>query len=656
MEWDDEQFDNALKQAADGVIHAPGVRISAEQLAKLLDALPQDSERRGSDIKSADFRGASLLGPATFASAIFGGPADFVGAQFSDDATFDGAEFSHYASFHEAQFSGVASFARAQYSANADFQEAQFSGDADFSEAQVSGDAYFDLAQFSGDASFARAHFSHHASFQKAQFSGVAGFSEAQFSGDAAFSEAHFSGVAYVATAQFMQAKFSGNADFMQAQFSGFASFSDARFSGGAGFTAAQFSAVGSFAGVQFSGLADFSKAQFSGEADFAGVQFSGDTYFVGVQFCGDASFSAAVFSERVTLGPLLGSSMLRFDHAGFDQDVQLVVSAAAFSCRRTRFGGPANLDLRWAEVALDDAVFLQPSRLAGVGPFQDVDDSQPRCRADVRQLEAVVRPRVVSLRQANVGNLTLGNVDLRACRFFGAHGLDQLRIEADCYFAEPPRLRWYSPRRYTRRRTIAEEHGFRQELQSTRGRGQPHDDRKGSADSCNERSWYPPECQPPPWLSPPAQVLNAAQIAPLYRALRKALEDLKDEPEAADFYYGEMEMRRRSGSLAERWILWAYWLISGYGLRASRALLALAITIAVLGAISLTMWGFRPDRPYGQSLLFALQSSSSLLRAPTSQPGHETTGGQVIEIFLRLAGPLFFGLALLALRGRIKR
>ena len=51
-----------------------------------------------------------------------------------------------------------------------------------------------------------------------------------------------------------------------------------------------------------------------------------------------------------------------------------------------------------------------------------------------------------------------------------------------------------------------------------------------------------------------------------------------------------------------------------------------------------------------------ALQSSSSLLRAPTSQPGHETTGGQVIEIFLRLAGPLFFGLALLALRGRIKR
>jgi hypothetical protein len=34
--------------------------------------------------------------------------------------------------------------------------------------------------------------------------------------------------------------------------------------------------------------------------------------------------------------------------------------------------------------------------------------------------------------------------------------------------------------------------------------------------------------------------------VAPLYRALRKAQEDAKDEPGAADFYYGEMEMRRQ--------------------------------------------------------------------------------------------------------------
>jgi hypothetical protein len=54
--------------------------------------------------------------------------------------------------------------------------------------------------------------------------------------------------------------------------------------------------------------------------------------------------------------------------------------------------------------------------------------------------------------------------------------------------------------------------------------------------------------------------------------------------------------------------------------------------------------------------VLFALQSSINLLRAPTNEPAHETAGGQVIEIFVRLAGPLFSGLALLALRGRVKR
>jgi hypothetical protein len=60
-----------------------------------------------------------------------------------------------------------------------------------------------------------------------------------------------------------------------------------------------------------------------------------------------------------------------------------------------------------------------------------------------------------------------------------------------------------------------------------------------------------------------------------------KGREDSKDEPGAADFYYGEMEMRRHStGTPPSRRpivsIIWLYWLVSGYGLRASRALIAL--------------------------------------------------------------------------------
>ncbi|MER7198160.1 hypothetical protein [Streptomyces sp. CB01635] len=77
---------------------------------------------------------------------------------------------------------------------------------------------------------------------------------------------------------------------------------------------------------------------------------------------------------------------------------------------------------------------------------------------------------------------------------------------------------------------------------------------------------------------------------APVYRALRKGFEDGKNEPGAADFYYGEMEMRHRDRTgttRAERGLLHGCWLLSGYGLRAVRALGWLAVAMA--GAITVT-------------------------------------------------------------------
>jgi hypothetical protein len=109
-----------------------------------------------------------------------------------------------------------------------------------------------------------------------------------------------------------------------------------------------------------------------------------------------------------------------------------------------------------------------------------------------------------------------------------------------------------------------------------------------------------------------------------LYRALRKGREDTKDEPGAADFYYGEMEMRRlarrpvnpigagRIGAASrrrvERWILTAHWLVSGYGLRAWRAVAALAVAFHFVGFAV-------PPRPvsYWTSLLYAFRATLSL-------------------------------------------
>ena len=86
------------------------------------------------------------------------------------------------------------------------------------------------------------------------------------------------------------------------------------------------------------------------------------------------------------------------------------------------------------------------------------------------------------------------------------------------------------------------------------------------------------------------------------------------------------------------------------HGLRASRALVALGVTVLVFAALFSV--GIR-DETWFDNLVFSLQSTTSLLRAPAEDL---PAGGRLLEIGLRLLGPLFFGLALLSLRGRVKR
>jgi hypothetical protein len=126
------------------------------------------------------------------------------------------------------------------------------------------------------------------------------------------------------------------------------------------------------------------------------------------------------------------------------------------------------------------------------------------------------------------------------------------------------------------------------------------------------------------------------------------------------------MEMRRKT-SLPERGqrgrvrarsdhaILTAYWLVCGYGLKASRALIVLLIAI-VLGSLGLHAWGLHPDPEYNRALLYSIESTSSLFRVPTA-PGLDITyAGERIQIALRIVGPVLIALTVLALRARVKR
>lgn len=104
----------------------------------------------------------------------------------------------------------------------------------------------------------------------------------------------------------------------------------------------------------------------------------------------------------------------------------------------------------------------------------------------------------MLSVQRTEVAGLHLAEVDLRACRFAGAHNLDRLRAEGAPLFTRTPG--WWR----ARRKTLAEEQHWR----ATR------------PDRWRAAGWYPRVCQPP--ASPKAEapgVVEPARLAALYRA-----------------------------------------------------------------------------------------------------------------------------------------
>ncbi|WP_369687038.1 pentapeptide repeat-containing protein [Streptomyces somaliensis] len=496
---------------------------------------------------------------------------------------------------------------------------------------------------------------------------GAARFDGAAFSGVADFNGAVFSG-----PARFNGAAFSGSAWFNGAAFSGPARFDGAAFSGAAGFDGAVFSGAAWFGGAVFSGSAWFDGAAFSAEADFNGAAFSGDAWFNGVAFCGDARFDGAAFSGSARfdgarfeaaphLGPLVCGERVVLDAAVFQQPVTLEIAARAVSCARTRWASTATLHLRYAELDLRDAVLEYPVLVATrPTPFAPSAPSAPEPGV-----------RLASVGGVDAAHLALHDVDLSGCRFAGAVHLDQMRVDGWCAFATTP-AGWSRrfPWRWSRRNTLAEEHHWR--VRTARGPGR-----------AAARGWTPPP--------PDAPALRPAAVAALYRQLRKSLEDGKNEPDAADFYYGECEMRRHDPGRprGERALLTAYWLLSGYGLRATRALAWLVTAMAVTVAV-MVLWGLPAEDPkptttgrqvaVGQEVVLTTGTPAPVnptgpltgrvtaerlekaLRVVVNSvvfrsSGQDlTTTGTYTEMVSRLTEPVLLGLAVLAVRSRVRR
>ncbi|MFD3480605.1 pentapeptide repeat-containing protein [Streptomyces sp. NPDC058695] len=643
------------------------------------------------------FDGAQFSGDATFDGAQFSGRTSFNGVQFSGDATFDRAQFSGDASFDAVQFSGGVGFGRVQFSGAAEFDHAQFSGDAGFEEvqffdgawfnrAQFSGHTRFDEVQFSGRAGFSGAQFSGDAWFGGAQFSRSASFSRVQFSGDARFDRAQFSGhtrfdeVQFSGDAGFGRVQFSGDAGFDRAQFSGAVWFDGSRFSSGASFGEVQFFGGTSFDRVQFSDDAAFDRAQFSGRTRFDEVQFSGRAGFSGAQFSGDVWFYRARFEGVSVVGPLVCAGQVSLAAAVFSLPVTLEIAAREVSCARTSWESTATVRLRYADVDLSHAVLAAPVAITvHAAEFTTVGGPVPESLLSTTAVSGPTNVRVTSVQGADAAHLVLTDTDLTDCLFSGAFHLDQLRLEGRTTFASTPTgVRWRGlwPTRWTRRRTLAEEHHWR-----AQNVGQPAPS-SGAAGSL--RQW-----RSGPHRLDPTRPPGPEDVAALYRQLRKAFEDGKNEPGAADFYYGECEMRRHDTTgtaKGERRLLWPYWLLSGYGLRASRAfgwlLAAMSLTVLLLMSVGL------PTHDPDPATTGAVHGSRISLHTSTPDPAlhggwlqrmtwaraekatrvainsvvfrssgqNLTTAGTYIEMASRLFEPTLLALGALAVRGRIKR
>ncbi|MFH8663111.1 pentapeptide repeat-containing protein [Streptomyces afghaniensis] len=551
--------------------------------------------------------------------------------------------------------------------------EAQFTGSAKFDGTRFSGPAWFDGVHFSGPADFSRVEFSPLAHFTGARFAGPAHFGAVRFSDAAKFDQTEFSDYT-----TFDDARFSGHSDFSHAKFSLGVYFNLARFSTGAVFTAAQFSDTAEFDTVQFDGPVWFTAARFADRAWFDAAQFSDNAWFYETQFSGDAWFGTARFAGVSEMGPIVCAGEVNLSGAVFDAPVTLEIAARQVRCERTRWESTATLRLRYANVDLTDAVLSAPvAVVAHPAPFPaspqgTVDESLlAGCRGGVQ---------VASVQGVDAAQLVLTDTDLTDCRFTGAFHLDQIHIEGRTTFASVPKGLHFRgpiwPVRWSQRRTLAEEHHWRAQVA-----GQPAISPQ-----------HPPTGQfwrVGPHHGDPARTPDCEDIAAVYRQLRKAFEDAKNEPGSADFYYGEMEMRRHSHDdtpRVERGLLHAYWLLSGYGLRASRAagwLIAAMITTIVLlmgfglpqnsprqeasgtvpaggGRVTFAIDKDEPQNPTHDRFTgkrFEKALNVTLNSVIFRSSGQDlTTTGTYIEMGSRLLEPALLALAVLAVRGRIKR
>jgi uncharacterized protein YjbI with pentapeptide repeats len=380
--------------------------------------------------------------------------------------------------------------------------------------------------------------------------------------------------------------------------------FSLARISHAQSFEGLTFGAGTSFFGAIFGNNVSFSPATFLGDVDFSCAWFGASADLAVVRVEGNVNLSQARFQD-VNI-QFIGSNR---DLAIPDSRRTLDLSGTTF-VERTRIewlGGPVDIDM-------SRTVFIDGFLLRAIGSLKAESVYVGR-RSLIMGLARHARSLAVhSLDGMDLAQLTLSGVDMSEFESPYASDLSQLRFEGDI------RFKYRGGGFRTSRKVLKQELGSEKREPS-----------------------------------------SAAVLAGLYRGIRKASEESKDFSGASDFYYGEMEMRRRSLARAkslvqhsERLLLTLYWIFGGYGVRPLRPFLGLLALITGLAG-SLYCFGFVGDASGGTALRQSLLITLSFLRPPGSIVPL-TTVGFYLSILARCVTPILIAFWLLGLRSRVKR
>lgn len=337
----------------------------------------------------------------------------------------------------------------------------------------------------------------------------------------------------------------------------------------------------------------------------------------------------------------------------------------------RAIFSRPAQLDAEWARVSAVDARFQEGFAATLRGGSLDLRGARITGPTSVHGLES---PRLVGLKRAHLQSSSFMHLDLSRVRLSGASGLDQLRWSDELTL-------WRTPSLWARLH-----HLVRLALHEEPAAPKPHERGNRRITIADEWDWRQGRRWRVGWglperLRDPGSRPTAEQVSRLYRDLRKGREAVGDHGGAGDYYYGEMEMRRLGSRLlsVERSVLSAYRVLSGYGLKVARPLVAVLIIWVLLG-LGFYMVGFQnPAAPHSpargsntaataacwpissgtaacQPVLSGLQyAAESLVSLPGAAP-LLTGWGRLLRLLARVAGPVLLALLALAVRNRVRR